>query len=206
MSAPPKTKQDAYTQLQALEAEQAERSDASRAAGKAAREAAERRKLLTAERRRLIIRDPTLVNHREEPVDAGNAVGQIDKEIATAVDPGDAQAKYEHAKRVEAHGREQVREFQRVNVNALLDGFRSEAEAAASRVNLAAEAFIAELDHYIAAVQRGESLVQPSRGSRHPGRNPGMEAAGHLKAAMEGADLPVQLPERQAEPEAVEHD
>ena len=138
--APPK-KADPLVKVAEAEAAMTEAQEAAEAAGLKLAEATERVKALQQERAQLVHDDPTLVDHRSEPVEACNAVGKIDAELSE-IDLEDAELRYGHNKElaraaqerwhglVREHGRE-IDEARQPDGEALVAEWQATAAALA---------------------------------------------------------------------------
>jgi hypothetical protein len=76
---------------------------AERAVSKLSREFSQklaRTRELEEQRRRAINADPSLVNHRDEPISKRNSIAAIDRELEAVGDLAEFNAKVEHAKRL----------------------------------------------------------------------------------------------------------
>jgi hypothetical protein len=143
---------------------------------------------LQDERRRLIYRDPSLVDHQSVPVGPRNPVGKLDTEIAKLGDLEDLGRLAEHNRKLAEQARQSREDFVGAHFAELVDAKRPEAEAVAASANKAARAFVAELQRYVAFHGEIVSFTIPRRDI--DGRSvPGLNEAADLLRRAESVDL-----------------
>src|SRR5687768_15244492 len=76
---------------------------------------------LQDERRRLIYREPGLVDHLGAPLGADNPIGKIDQEIARLGDLEDSQAKRQHAEELERVAKQDAYAYFAENFSAIME-------------------------------------------------------------------------------------
>ena len=78
-------------------------------------------------RHQLAHREPRLVDHQGQPAEPGNAIAEIDKEVAALGDLNDLGAQVEHARKVAAKAEEDVTEYAARSFYAIVDELKPEA-------------------------------------------------------------------------------
>lgn len=155
---------------------------------------------LDSERWHLLRDRPELENHTGQPTDPKNDLGKLEARRAKAPDPGDLQAQYDHARKIENRCMDRVREFIRDNYDAVVEAHRPRAEAAAQQLADALETTRQAALHYDGTRNRSMGLTGPVEGLTTrvvPG-----EAVGNLLKALEGWDFPAPVQDT-APPETV---
>jgi hypothetical protein len=149
---------------------------------------------LADERRRLVHRDPTLVDHLGVPVGPNNPVGKVDQEVEKLGDLQDLAQRAEHARQIERSAQQSWDDYVASHFSELLDAKREEAVAVAASANEAARAFEAELRNYMEFHGRIAGLTRPV-----PGIDtrivPGLNTAADLLRLIEPVDLVPPIPE-----------
>jgi hypothetical protein len=151
---------------------------------------------LQDERRRLVYRDPSLVDHQGVPVGPRNPAGKLDAEIAKLGDLADLTLQVEHKRRLVEQARHSREDFVGAHFAELIAAKRPEAEAVAASANKAAQAFAAELQRYVAFHGEIVSFTIPRRDI--DGRDvPGLNEAADLLRLAESVDLEPPIFERE---------
>jgi hypothetical protein len=149
---------------------------------------------LADERRRLVHRNPVLVDHLGAPVGPDNPVGEIDKKLAELGDLQDLWAQVQHARKIAESARQSRDDFVVSHYSELLEAKRPEAEAVANSANQAAKPLVEELKRYLEFHGEIASYTVPVQGiTTHV--VPGLEAAVGFLKVVEGIDLQPPIPE-----------
>lgn len=170
------------------EAEQAHRDVSRLFADKVARS-----RQLHEERRKLIHRNPQLVDHLDAPIGESNPIHPIDRELEQVGDLGEFQAKVAHAQRLATSAKQAAADFIAAHYPLVIEGRRQEAEHVAATVNeRVAEARAAAADYLelVKSLTGWTVLAQ-----RNPREVPHLDAAVALGRALDGWELPPPLPE-----------
>lgn len=148
---------------------------------------------LQDERRRLIHREPGLVDHTSAPIDEENAIASLDREIAGLGDLDDLGAQKDHAGLLAVRANETVRAYVKENYASVIRDLRGQGEARAAAANAGASVAREEAMAYVNFCNRVANLVHIVGGDTRS--VPGMDAAHELAKANDGWDLPLPLPE-----------
>jgi hypothetical protein len=151
---------------------------------------------LADERRRLVHRDPELVDHLGAPLGPDNAVGKIDQELAKLGDLEDLGRRVEHTRQIERSAKQSWDDYVAAHYTELLKASREEAETVVAEANEAARAFADKLNRYLEFHSRIAGFTH-----RVPGITtrvvPGLEAAVDLRRVAESVDLKPPIPEEE---------
>jgi hypothetical protein len=149
---------------------------------------------LADERRRLVYREPGLVDHLSAPLGPDNPVGEVDKQIAVLGDLQDLALQVEHARQIERSAKQSWDDYVAAHYTELLKASREEAEVVAAEANEAARAFAGALNRYLEFHSRIAGFTHPVSGiDTHV--VPGLEAAVDLRQVAESVDLKPPIPE-----------
>jgi hypothetical protein len=149
---------------------------------------------LADERRRLVNRQPELVDHLQAPLGPDNPAGEIDRQIAALGDLEDLWRRVEHARQIERSAKQSWGDFVASHFWELIGASREEADAVAADANEAARAFADKLNRYLEFHSRIAGFTHPV-----PGIDtrivPGLQEAVDLRRVAESADLKPPIPE-----------
>jgi hypothetical protein len=149
---------------------------------------------LADQRRRLVHRDPELVDHLGVPVGPDNPAGEIDKQIAALGDLDDLGRRVEHARQIERSAKQSWGDFVASHYPELIEASKPEAEAVANSANEAARALAEELNRYLEFHSRIAGYTHPVQGiTTHV--VPGLQEAVDLRRVAESVDLKPPIPE-----------
>jgi hypothetical protein len=157
----PKSARSVLVDLERREAEVAELEAKARDLGSESQSARNQIKVLNEERRKLIHREPALVDHRGRPTEtiADNAILDVDKKLNACADAADLEAQHLHARQVADRAEQSVRDWTKSRTDALAEALapmlRQHHTEAQARLDEAAEA----VSGYSALARRFEVLT-----------------------------------------------
>jgi hypothetical protein len=192
---PTRRKADPLTELHRREQaiEKARKQD--RRDGRDLANKVQRSRELHDERRRLIHREPGLVDHLGNPVDKKNPIAEIDREIASLGDLTEAQAKYEHAKALLVRAEQSLRDYVAAHIEAILDGTRPESQTITDELNAAIANAREKADAYLGHVQRCEQLTTLGNDGLNPRTIRGLEDIAACRRDLERWSFRTPIPE-----------
>ena len=144
---------------------------------------------LQDDRRRLVFRDPTLIDHHGNPAADDNPVAAIDAQIAELGDLPDLEARVHHARQIEQSAKQAKDDYTASHLDELLAALEPDAEAASAEVARA----MAELGEAASAYLNMARRVDGWRGTdrtRQRLRVPAIDTASDLVRMAEGYGVP----------------
>ena len=160
--------------------------------GRAAADAVERSRALHDERRRLVHREPGLVDHLNQPLDKDGPIAALDKEIGELGDLAERQARYDHSRRLTDRAKQSWQDYVAGHLPEIVDELRPEAEAVTETTNGLIAAAHRGAAEYLGFVRRVEGYVGAAK--RDTRSVPGLDAASELVRFLEGWQLVPPLP------------
>lgn len=181
---------DVLAELAKLETAHAERARTASSLGTKHGLAVKRAEALHDARRRLVHRQPGLVDHTGLPLEKGNPVAKIDAELVALGDLDDLLRQRDHCRRLEEVARLDCKEFRASNFEAVLAAYEPAAEAAREKVQSSIAATITAAGDYRGMVDKCAALVAA---------NPNVDARGvvaldpisDLIRSLRGRELPL---------------
>jgi hypothetical protein len=191
-----RTKPDVLAGLKTRNQDWAKAKEAERTAAHEHGGTLARAKALSDERRKLIFREPGLVDHQGQPNPEvkDNRIVAIDRELAELGDLEDLAAKAAHARALERRAEQSWRDFACSHYWELIEASQPEAETVAAEANKAARAFTSKLEEYLGFHSRmvGLTTTMPGLDTRVV---PGLDAAADLLRIAQKVALAPPIPE-----------
>jgi hypothetical protein len=152
-----------------------------------------RSRALHDERRKLIHRNPQLVNHLDEPIGRDNPITAIDREMKQIGDLPEFEAKAAHAKRLATSAKQAAADYIAAHYPLVIEGRREEAERVTANANEKLAETRTAAAEYLGLVQ---SLIGWTvLAQRNPRDVPHLDGAAELSRLLKGWALQPPLPE-----------
>lgn len=186
-------KASALADLEQLESDWAEAKRTRSELGAELKAKHEEQRALFDRRQHLIHREPGLVDHLGNPLEADNVIAAIDSQLGKLGDLDDLNARYAHAQRLEEAAKQATHAHVAEHFDRIVDELRPQAEAAVAEVQAKAAALAEAADAYLGFARRVDGLRAADR-QRHQVRVPAIDAGSELvrlTAGYRDASLPL---------------
>ena len=141
-------------------------------------------------RHQLAHREPRLIDHQGQPAEPGNAIAEIDEEIAALGDLNDLQARVEHARKVEDKAKEDVTAYAARSFYAIVAELKPEASKLKDELQAWNDSGVEIVERYIAFAGRIEGLKGGDRQLQRL-RAAALDVAPDLKREIQNRTFPL---------------